>query len=244
VSAAVVERGEERALDAAAFVDRLRAEAARRYHDRHPFHRRMHEGELSLEELRVWAINRYYYQTRIPLKDALILAKAEDTDFRRSWIGRIVHQDGARPGEGGLELWRRFAEALGAERSELLTHRSVLPGVRFACDGYVALVARSSLLEAVAASLTETLAPELMQRRIVAFERHYPAIPREALAYFQTRVTAAREDGERGLAYVLEHARTRERQDACVRALVTKTEVLWHLLDCVAAACEKTRGGP
>lgn len=242
MSAVVSRAGLEAAEDRAAFVERLRAEASRRYHDRHPFHRRMHEGKLSLDELKTWALNRYYYQTRIPVKDALILAKAEDPAFRRAWIERIVHQDGQRAGEGGLELWRRFAEALGAEREELETQRSVLPGVRFACDGYVALVARSSLLEAVAASLTETLAPSLMERRIRAFEEHYPSVPREALEYFRTRVTAAREDGDRGLAYVLDHARTRAAQDACVQALVTKTEVLWHLLDCVDAVSNRTGG--
>jgi pyrroloquinoline-quinone synthase len=223
------------------FLDRLRAETTRRYHDRHPFHLRMHEGRASLQELRIWAVNRYYYQTRIPIKDALILAKASDPEFRRSWIARITHQDGAGPGEGGLELWRRFSRSLGADADELSTHGSVLPGVRFACDAYVRLVERASLLEAVAASLTETLAPDLMERRIAAFERHYPTIPGEALAYFRTRVGAARADGDVSLAYVLEHARTRAEQDACVRAVVTKTEVLWHLLDCVAAECDAKR---
>lgn len=230
------------AQDRPTFLARLRKEAGARYHDRHPFHERMHEGKLGLDELKTWAENRYYYQTRIPLKDALILAKAGDPAFRRAWIGRIVHQDGERAGEGGLELWRRFAEALGAKREELETHCRVLPGVRFACDGYVALVERSSLLEAVAASLTETLAPELMERRIRAFEAHYPSLPSEALAYFRTRISAARDDGDRALAYVLEHARTRAAQDACVHALVAKTEVLWHLLDCVAQASHIKRG--
>lgn len=135
------------------FLDRPRTETARRYHDRHPFHLRMHEGRASVQELR-----------------------------------------------------------------------------------------RASLLEAVAASLTETLAPGLMERRIAAFERHYPTIPGEALAYFRTRVGAARVDGDRSLAYVLEHACTRAEQDACVRAVVTKTDVLWHLLDCVATECETKRG--
>ena len=224
------------------FLERLRSEMARSYHDRHPFHVRMHEGHASLGALRIWAVNRYYYQTRIPIKDALILAKTTDSEFRRTWIGRIVHQDGTRTGEGGLELWRRFALSLGAEADELTHHRTVLPGVRFACDGYVRLVERASLLEAVAASLTETLAPGLMERRIAAFERHYPTIPGEALAYFRTRVDAARTDGDHGLAYVLDHARTRADQDACVRAVVTKTEVLWHLLDCVSAECDSKRG--
>ena len=35
---------------------------------------------------------------------------------------------------------------------------------------------------------------------------------------------------------MLAHARTAELQERCVAALVRKTEILWHLLDCVQAA--------
>ncbi|MBC7173170.1 MAG: pyrroloquinoline-quinone synthase PqqC, partial [Polyangiaceae bacterium] len=138
----------------ASFLERLRSEGGRRYHDRHPFHVAMHEGKLRPEQLRHWVRNRYYYQSRIPLKDALILAKAEDTSFRRRWIRRIHEQDGSASGEGGLEAWLKLGEAVGLDRRELVVHRGVVRGVRFACDAYVELVARSSLLEAVASSLT------------------------------------------------------------------------------------------
>jgi len=32
--------------------------------------------------LQAWALNRYYYQSRIPIKDAAILARSEDPAFR------------------------------------------------------------------------------------------------------------------------------------------------------------------
>lgn len=223
------------------FVERLRAESERRYHDRHPFHLRMHEGALSQAEVRLWVQNRYYYQSRIPIKDALILAKSEDPGFRRTWMRRISDHDGAVEGEGGLVLWQRLAEALSIDRDELLSYRGVLPGVRFACDAYVSLVERATLVEAVASSLTEVLAPDLMQRRIEAFERHYPWIPPHALDYFRSRVPRARSDGEFGLAFVMERARSRAEQDRCVRALITKTEILWHLLDAVDHASSTSR---
>ena len=89
----------------------LRREGERRYHDRHPFHRRMHEGSLTRRQLQEWVRNRYYYQTRIPIKDALILSKSEDPEFRRMWIRRIRDHDGDEPGEGGLVLWLRLAES-------------------------------------------------------------------------------------------------------------------------------------
>jgi pyrroloquinoline-quinone synthase len=218
------------------FVERLRAEGARRYHDGHSFHIAMHAGTLSREQLQAWVRNRFYYQTRIPIKDALILAKSEDPVFRRRWIHRIQDHDGAEAGQGGLELWLVLAEGVGLDRAEVASLRGVLPGVRFACDAYVQLVRERSLVEAVASSLTEFFAPDLMSRRVLAWEQHYPWVRPDVLAYFRTRVTRARTDSAEAIEFVLDHAGTRELQEACLAALIRKTEILWQLLDSVSLA--------
>lgn len=229
-------------LSREAFLDRLRSEGAQRYHDHHSFHIAMHEGSLTREQLQAWVLNRYYYQTRIPIKDAVILSKAEDPEFRRLWIHRIHDHDGhagvngGQPSPGGLALWLLLAEGVGLDRERVASTRDVLPGVRFACDAYVQLVRERSLLEAVASSLTEFFAPDLMSRRIVAWEKHYPWVRSDVLAYFRSRVTRARKDSEEAVEYVVAHADTRPLQEACVAALIRKTEILWHLLDCVATA--------
>ena len=95
-----------------AFEIELRQVLAERYHDLHPFNLRMHEGSLGPEAIRTWVRNRYYYQTRIPIKDGLIVAKASDPDFRRSWVERIHDHDGREPGQGGLERWLVLAAML------------------------------------------------------------------------------------------------------------------------------------
>ncbi len=216
------------------FVERLRREGSSRYHDEHPFHVRMHEGKLDQAGLRAWVLNRYYYQTRIPIKDALILAKSPDATFRRAWIRRIHDHDGNGIDEpGGLAQWLRLAEGVGLDREVVASCRDVLPGVRFACDEYVTLVEKSPLVVAVASSLTEFFAPDLMSKRIAAWEQYYPWVDAEALGYFRVRVVRARRDSEEAIKFVTENARTRELQDACVMALIRKTEILWHLLDCV-----------
>jgi pyrroloquinoline-quinone synthase len=223
-------------LPAADFMDWLRREGANRYHDKHRVHVLMHQGKLSRVQLQQWVLNRYYYQTRIPIKDALILSKSEDPAFRRAWIRRIHDHDGNAPGEGGLELWLRLAEGVGLSRAEVEGLGSVLPGVRFACDAYVSLVRERSLLEAVASSLTEFFAPDLMSRRIQAWEEHYPWVDKEMLAYFRSRVPRAARDSQEAISFVVSHATTFELQERCVAALIRKTEILWHLLDCVQAA--------
>ncbi|MES1165928.1 MAG: pyrroloquinoline-quinone synthase PqqC [Verrucomicrobiota bacterium] len=220
------------------FIERLRHEGASRYHDQHPFHTAMHDGRLTRDDLARWVLNRYYYQTRIPIKDALIVSKSEDPAFRRAWLRRIRDHDGdgGDSDGGGLQQWLRLAEAVGLDAATVRACRHVLPGVRFACDAYVSLVRDSSLVVAVASSLTEFFAPDLMARRIAAWEHHYPFVEAAGLAYFRARVPRARRDSEEAVAFVAANARTRDLQDACVGALIRKTEILWHLLDCVASA--------
>jgi pyrroloquinoline-quinone synthase len=236
--------GTRPALPKDEFVEWLRREGESRYHDRHRYHVLMHDGKLTKLQLQQWVLNRYYYQTRIPIKDAIIVSKSEDAAFRRMWIHRVLDHDGQAEGEGGLALWLRLAEGVGLDREEVASCRSVLPGVRFACDGYVELVRERSLLEAVASSLTEFFAPDLMSRRILAWEKHYPWVSQDMLAYFRSRVPRARRDSEEAIDFVTREATTYELQERCVAALIRKTEILWHLLDCVYAAYIDPARGP
>ena len=231
-------------MSASALETRLREIGAQRYHHRHPFNLRMHAGGLSRAEIQTWVRNRYYYQTRIPIKDGLILAKASDPGFRRGWVRRIRDHDGDARGTGGLEQWLALAEAVGLERASVESLGGVLPGVRAACDDYVRFVESHDLLESVAASLTEMFAGDIMRTRIEAFERHYPWVDTAGLRYFQARTQQAPRDAAEGLAYVLEHARTAADQDRCAAALERKCEILWRLLDAIEAAHARPRLSP
>ncbi|MEI5097580.1 pyrroloquinoline-quinone synthase PqqC [Streptomyces sp. PmtG] len=214
----------------------MRAVSALRYHDRHPFNVRMHDGDLTPAELRRWIANRFHYQRHIPVKDALILAKFDDPALRRSWVRRIRDHDGEHEGQGGIERWLRLGEAAGIARAQLRDTARVLPGVRLAVDGYVNFCRLRPALDAVAASLTELSAPDLMRTRVAAFEKHYPWIDPEGLLYFRGRVEQGARDGREALGLVRAWARTREQQERAVAALAFKCDVLWSLLDAVDRA--------
>jgi pyrroloquinoline-quinone synthase len=213
------------------FEDELRAIGRERYHDKHPFHIQMHEGTLNRGQLQAWVLNRFYYQQSIPLKDASLIARADDIALRREWIGRILDHDGTKPGEGGIERWLRLAEGVGLDRDYVASCEGVLPATRFACDAYVHFVREKTLLEAVASSLTELFAPDLHRTRIGALLANYAFANEETLAYFRIRLVEAPKDVAFGLDYVLRHARTREDQQRCIAALIFKTDVLWAQLD-------------
>ncbi len=211
---------------------RLQQVGERQYHHRHPFHLRMHDGALSRGQLQAWALNRYYYQSRIPVKDALVLSKSDDPAFRRAWRKRILDHDGNEDGYGGVEKWIQLAEATGLDREDVIAHRGILPGVRYAVDAYLALVSNSSLLVAVASSLTELFSKDLISLRMDRLRRHYPYLSK-GLAYFEGRLTQAPEDADFALNYCYEHAHSREQQEQVIAALARKCEILWAQLDAI-----------
>ncbi len=69
----------------------------------------------------------------------------------------------------------------------------------------------------------------------------YGWVKTEGLAYFESRVDQAPKDSRFGLAFVVEHARSRSDQDRCLAALRRKCEILWQLLDAVELAASRLR---
>ena len=217
-------------LSATELRERLVAVGHERYHHHHPFHLLMHSGELTRGQLQAWALNRYYYQSQIPVKDAIILSRTNDAEFRRNWRKRIVDHDGVDGQPGGIEKWIRLAEATGLSADRVTSTAEVLPGVRYAVDAYLQLVSQRSHLEAVASSLTEMFSRDLISLRVDALRVHYPWLE-SGLAYFTARLTQAPEDAAFAFDWVVQHAPTREAQERAIAALGDKCAILWAQLD-------------
>ncbi len=211
---------------------RFREIGEQRYHHRHPFHLLMHEGRLSQGQLQAWVLNRYYYQSRIPIKDAIILSRSDNPSFRRAWRKRVLDHDGDNSPEGGIERWLRLAEAAGVERERVINCKEVLPGVRYAVNAYLDLVKNRSLLEAVASSLTELFSRDLIVLRMGAMRQHYPWLS-GGLDYFEARLDQAPDDAKFAFQFVVDHAKTRAEQELAVNALREKCDILWAQLDAI-----------
>jgi pyrroloquinoline-quinone synthase len=215
---------------------RFKAVGEDRYHDKHPFHRRLVAGTLTRGQVQSWVANRYAYQKAIPIKDALLLANLPDAQHRRAWISRITDHDGREGDEGGTRLWLALARAVGLDENDVRSERMVAPGARFAVDAYVDFARSRPWIEGVASSLTEMFAPSTMRHRIDSIVANYPWIDRSGMAYFEQRIPLATRDSETALAWVMAEATTLQLQDACVNALRFKCDVLWSILDATALA--------
>lgn len=209
----------------------LRDLGAARYHNRHPFHKLLHGGQLNKRQVQAWALNRYCYQAAIPVKDATLIARTDDPDLRRLWRQRLVDHDGTKPGEGGIARWLALTEGLGLDRETVIGRQAALPATRFAVQAYIDFVRDRPLLEAVASSLTELFSPTIIAERVSGMLSHYDFITAETLAYFNARLDQAPRDADFALEYVKRHARTPEQQRAVLAALGFKCDVLWAQLD-------------
>jgi pyrroloquinoline-quinone synthase len=211
--------------------DRLRDIGARRYHRLHPFHALLHGGKCTKGQVQAWALNRYYYQSTIPLKDAMVISRFRDRAIRMEWRHRIEDHDGYPDSEGGIERWLKLTDGLGLDRAYVESTEGILPATRFAVEAYVHFCRDRTPLEAIASSLTELFAPSIHEERIAGMLKHYDFVNPEIMSYFSRRLTQAPRDANFALDYVRNNARTQGEREAVCNALIFKTNVLWVQLD-------------
>ena len=228
----------------AEFEAAIRAVGAERYHDKHAFHKLLHGGKLNKGQVQAWALNRYCYQAGVPRKDAALMSRAHDREFRREWVHRIHDHDGLGAEHGGIERWLILTDALGLDRDYVISMEGALPATRFAVEAYVRFVVEQPLVVAVASSLTELFAPSIHRERIAGMLENYPFVNDEVMAYFKRRLTQAPRDADFALDYVKKNAVTRREQAACVGAVRFKCNTLWAQLDALHHAYVDPRDVP
>jgi pyrroloquinoline-quinone synthase len=209
----------------------IREVGAQRYHNLHPFHKRLHGGECNKEQVQAWALNRYCYQEAVPRKDAAFMSRAFDRELRREWVRRMLDHDGYGEEPGGIERWLVLTDGLGFSRDYVTSRRGALAATKFAVEAYVRYVREEPLVVAVASSLTELFAPAIHRERIVGMLENYDFIDDRVMAYFKRRLMQAPKDSEFALQFIKDHCRNREEQEACIEAVRFKCDVLWAQLD-------------
>jgi len=232
------------------FESRIRHIGQSQYHNLHPFHKLLHGGKLNKGQVQAWALNRYYYQINIPIKDCALMSRMRDPELRRRWRKRILDHDGSgvatsgessdkeyfkqklnTKDEGGIERWLLLTDSLGLDRNYVKSTEGILPITRFACDAYVEFLRKKSVLEGMATSLSVLFAPNIHKERISGMMKYYKFTNDKNMSYFQQRLTQGPAETKYLLKYVLESAVTREQQEKVCNAIIFKMQMLWAMLD-------------
>jgi pyrroloquinoline-quinone synthase len=222
---------------------RLNKLGAKQYHHRHPFHKLLRSGKASKLQVQAWALNRYYYQLRIPQKDALIISRSSSTNFRRAWVQRLLEHDGTLDYMGGISEWLTLTSALDLDPDYVKSTKGVLDGCRAAVDSYLDYVRDRSFVEAVSSSLTELFAPQLIKDRSIDLIRHYDFVSSDSLVYFTKRPERAVRDSDFVIDYLESLGLTDELVQIVMRAVEWKCNMLWQFLDALHYAYVESYNG-
>src|SRR5258706_335557 len=66
----------------------------------------------------------------IPIKDASLIARCDDSAIRREWRSRLADHDGEGPDDGGIARWLRLTDGLGLDRDYVASQAAAPEGFR------------------------------------------------------------------------------------------------------------------
>lgn len=218
-------------LSATDFLNELKS-MSRFYHCHHPLDKLIREQGAPPHVLKCWIANRYYYHSIIPRKDAYIVAKCTDKEFRNKWASRIVYHD--KDG-GGVDKWLLLANSVGIKEDELPSY--LLPGVKFACDAYVNFCRDEDWRDSVCTSLTELFCDDIHSSRVDNWPYIYEWATPVALTYSRDRLGVLPEEKDVALSMILKTYTTKTQQCRVMNLVRFKQRILWSILDSVYMAC-------
>jgi pyrroloquinoline-quinone synthase len=152
-----------------------------------------------------------------------------DVEIRKEWIKRIQDHDEG----GGIEAWTALGKAVGLDTQTLKNNELLLPGVKFAVDGYFNFCKNADYNDAMTSSLTELFAPEIHQQRLNNWPTYYQWIEPSGYNYFRKRLSEARRDVNFTLNHTLDYYDDENMQKKALSIIDLKLDVLWCMLDTI-----------
>jgi len=212
---------------------------ARHHLLQHPFYQAWSEGTLPRETLALYA-EQYYQQVRAFPKNLTRLAGRCDGLLEDLVVENLTEElDPAGPHP---QLWRQFANAVGADDSRLDAVKP-LPGFADLLAAFRDISERGTLAQAVAGFYAyEAQVPEISGEKIAGLQKFYGIHQPEALAYFAVHQEA---DVRHRAAWRSWLAReTTGENDAEILAAAERVlKALWGALDAVyPQGCECVAG--
>jgi pyrroloquinoline-quinone synthase len=196
---------------------------------KHPYYQAWSAGELTRQDLRQYAAEYYAHVAAFPTYLSALHCRLPDGELRRAVLRNLSEEEIV--GRPHSELWLDFAEAMGAERDDVMT-RASLPEVCNLVQAFRDLAQHGSVAEALAGFYAyESQVPRIADAKLCGLEQYYAA-DAKATTYFQLHRTADVHHAAvwRDLltASLREHPET---APAALAAAETAAAALWRALD-------------
>jgi pyrroloquinoline-quinone synthase len=202
---------------------------------KHPFYQSWTDGTLPMEALQDYAGQYYKHELSFPTYLAGIFVNCgEDTQSRRALLENLIDED--RGEENHSELWLRFAESLGLERTEVA---SAVPNscTSQTLEAFRQLCIEGTAVEGVAAiNAYEEMIPEVAEAKIEGLIQHFGIDDERGLAFFALHRSLDVKHREWNRALLKALVKTEADRKQAVAASEIAVKALWTLLDGVQPA--------
>jgi pyrroloquinoline-quinone synthase len=193
---------------------------------KHPFYTAWTEGRLTQDALRGYAGQYYKHVAAFPTYLSTIHSGTADPATRQYLLQNLIDEE--HGDENHPELWLRFAEGLGASRSEVRSAKT-LPETA-ACDAAFRAVASSSPGEGLAALYAyESMVPAVAASKIDGLRQWYGIADPETLRFFTVHLQV--DERHAAVARDLLAGLSADEQPAAVAAANRALDALRGLLD-------------
>ena len=199
---------------------------------KHPFYQAWQRGELSGDALRDYATQYFHHVAAFPTYLSALHSHTSDLATRRQILENLVDEE--RGSENHPELWMRFAEAVGCDRTEVETS-TAQPETRRFIDTFHTLCATGTVAQGLAALYAyESQIPAVSETKIAGLRQFYGVYSEDGLKYFVVHKDADVEHSADERAMLTRHICGSASETA--KAALQVTTGLWGVL---TGVCER-----
>jgi pyrroloquinoline-quinone synthase len=195
----------------------------------HPFYAKWVAGTLPMEALRDYARQYYAFESAFPRYLSAIHSRCERPDIRQTILDNLWDEEHGE--ENHAELWLRFAEGIGLDRSEVAgaTHNGA---TRALVETYRRAATEAPVPAGIASiHAYERQVPAVAEAKIAGLRAHYGISDPPTLAFWEVH-RSLDEEHAAGERTALSSGNQGDRE-AILRATGDALEAWWQFLDAV-----------
>lgn len=218
--------------------DQLQSIVEEKHLLKHPFYVAWTEGKLTRDHLKHYAIQ--YFQNVLAFPTYVSAVHFNTPHFgtsiavRQEILENLIEEEGGN--QNHPELWRRFAQALGATDAEL-TETAALPTTTNLISTFRQLCLNSPFYAGLAALYAyESQIPAVATTKIDGLKQFYGMNDANEYRFFTVHQAADEHHAASEMKLIEEHADTPAKQAAALEAASQAADALWQFLDGVYEA--------
>lgn len=217
------------------FLNRIQQRIESRSLLNHPFYKAWQAGELTCQELKVYASQYYHFEAAFPVLLSSVHSRCDERDVRQSILENLWDEE-----HGDINhraMWLDFCESLGLHREEPeLTKR--LAETQDLLDIYHRICDKGTFQQGLAALYAyEEQVPEIMLEKIRGLKEYFDITSDKALRFFEVHSVLDEDHSEKERQSILDHTNQEDEQSVEV-SLQEALDGWWGFLDGIMGHCK------